>query len=145
MARSITFLIGIARGRHHTQIRNSPQARFFNGGYATKKQTASPLGYAASLGQDEFVRLQERGAPGGGFFKSSLSCLSCLFSCSSYRIRSCSGVMGLPIPGVPWVSARSCVTQVLTAVSLRFMSLETWEMLNPCSVIILATRSLNSG
>ena len=40
---SITFLIGIARGRHHTQTRNSPWARFFDGVAATKKRAASCL------------------------------------------------------------------------------------------------------
>ncbi|CRI66054.1 hypothetical protein THIOKS1260010 [Thiocapsa sp. KS1] len=67
-ARSITFLFGIAKRRHHTQTRNGPRATFFYGVNATKKQTASALEGDPSLCRKEFVRLQERGAPRGGFF-----------------------------------------------------------------------------
>ena len=55
-------LTGITQGRHHTQIRNCPWARLFNGVNATKKRTASPLGYAVSLCEGEFLFLQVRGA-----------------------------------------------------------------------------------
>jgi hypothetical protein len=66
---SIIFLTGIALRRHHTQIRNCPQAMFFYGVNATKKRTASPLGYTDSLGPREFVFLQVGAlAVRGGFF-----------------------------------------------------------------------------
>lgn len=48
-ARSITVLFGIAQRRHHTQTRNSPRARFFDGVGTTKKQTASALEGAPTL------------------------------------------------------------------------------------------------
>lgn len=64
MAESITFLNGIAQRRHHTQIRNGPWAMFFYGVGATKKQTASALGYPPSVDPGEFLPLQVRGATG---------------------------------------------------------------------------------
>ena len=41
--RKINFLIGIARRRHHSQVRNSPWATFFYGVRSTKNFSAAPL------------------------------------------------------------------------------------------------------
>ena len=61
---SINFLIGITRGCHHTQIRNSPWTMFPNGVNATKKRTVSAPGFALSMAQHEFLSLQVRDAGG---------------------------------------------------------------------------------
>jgi hypothetical protein len=39
----IRFLNGIAAWRHHSQVRNSPWTRFFNGDRATKIISAAPF------------------------------------------------------------------------------------------------------
>jgi hypothetical protein len=41
--KKINFLTGIARKRHHSQVRNSPWATFFYGVKSTKKLSAAPL------------------------------------------------------------------------------------------------------
>lgn len=39
---TITFLNGIARRRHHCQVRKDPWTRFFSGDSTTNKQTVAP-------------------------------------------------------------------------------------------------------
>src|SRR6476646_9960806 len=51
------------------------------------------------------------------FFNNALSSRSCRFSASSWRMRCCSAVSGLPWPGPPARSASYCATQRRTAVS----------------------------
>ena len=57
------------------------------------------------------------GKEGRCFFKRQLSCRSCRFSVSSWRIRCCSVVSGLPIPAWSPRVASICIIQRRSAAS----------------------------
>jgi hypothetical protein len=67
--RKINFLIGIARRRHHSQVRNSPWTTFFNGVKSTKNFSAAPPRIQTSTAS--FQRHRRAGDP-SLFFKSRL-------------------------------------------------------------------------
>ena len=69
------------------------------------------------------------GAPAWDPDFNSTSPRSWRFSLSSWRMRWCSAVKGLPMPLCPNCSASNCTSQRLTAVAPRLMSLQTCPML----------------
>ena len=93
------------------------------------------LKYPACLGHGHSLLLQllhqrvahrsSRAKKAVAFFKISTSPRNWRFSDSSWRMRCCSAVMGLPIPLKPAYSASTWLSQRLTTLSTRPMSLQT--------------------
>src|SRR2546423_5880956 len=77
-AENFNFLTGIARPRHHSQVRNSPWTMFFYGVDATKKPTAAPLGTDNTC-PNPFLCPQEENDP-RKFFRMSRSAFSLVTS-----------------------------------------------------------------
>lgn len=79
--------------------------------------------------------LSSRAKKAEAFIRIRLSSRSRRFFSSSCRMRCCSAVNGLPIPGPPASSASYCATQRRTAVSPKSMVRQTSPTDNPWSLM----------